>query len=157
MSDIVRINGRAFSAASVILKLDGFTFEGWKSITYGHKRTRVLVYPQNAAQQPGALTRGKYEPGELKLSMRLESAQLLRERCAAKSLDGKSYGDHVFPSMLQYVDGNKPPVKVEFRSCWIASEDNSEGDSPDPSHEDVVFGFMLMKKNGLTLAASTLR
>ena len=151
--DTVRINRKAFQSSDVILKCDGYSYEGWKTTSYGHKRSRVLVYPANASMTPTAVTSGKYEPGELKIGFRIESATLLRERCAAKT-GTKSYGDHVFPVMLQYVSSGKPPVKVEFRDVWIAGEDNSEGDNADPSIEEVVFGFLLMKKNGLTLASA---
>lgn len=150
--DTVRIRGKAFSAGSVVLKIAGLRLTGWSSIDWDQKRERKMVGPQDETQAPDALTRGKTTPGVLKLTMRRETAQLLKEHLASMA-GSTSYGDaEGWGTTLQYIEGTKKPIVNEFRNQWWSSGGGSEKDGVDESNEAVELGFLQLLENGLTLA-----
>jgi hypothetical protein len=149
--DTVRIRGKAFSAASVVLRVAGLRLSGWSAIDWDQKRERKMVFPQDETQEPDAITKGKTTPGVLKITMRRETAQLVKEHLASKA-GSTSYGDaEGWGTTLQYVEGTKKPVVLEFRNQWWASGAGSEKDGIDESNENVELGFLKLLENGLTL------
>ena len=104
MSDQIRVNGNQLSWGSIILKLDQDVFTGFTSISFADKRERVKAYGQGRHHAPRGRSRGKYTIEPVKLTGWKDSVQIFRTQLAARSPDGKSYGDVEFQIIVQYVE-----------------------------------------------------
>jgi hypothetical protein len=153
MSDsLIRINGRAFDAGSVRIKIAGRAFIGIKSTKYDHKRTKAKV----DATVPGlgalGYTQGKYEAGDATFSMLRRTAQDMRDMLAARAGNG-SYGDTEFPIIIYYVAPGIPACKDELLRCSVMTDGGGhDTGNADPLYEDVVFQVIKIKRNGKTLS-----
>jgi hypothetical protein len=100
---------------------------------------------------PRGRSRGKYSTENAKITGWKGSVQDLRAALAAKSKDGKSYGDVVFQVVAQYVEDDDSPITEELIDCVWVADTTSHDESPDPLKEDFEIDYMYAKRNGLTL------
>ncbi len=94
------INGARHSFASIVLKVDGQEFSGFKSITYARHRERGIVHGNNP--DPLGKTRGKntYEC-EIEVYHAEFKAFMLEHF-------GSGYGDKMFPIEVSYAESGFP-------------------------------------------------
>lgn len=148
---IIAINGNAHDHGSVRIKIMGKPYFGIKSVKYDQKRTRGKVMKLGPAHAAIGFTQGTYECGDCTLTMLRRTAQDLRDH-AAERAGTSSYGDAIFPIIVQYITPGVGPCKDELLRCSIMSDaGGTEQGSPDPLYEDVVFQVIKMKRNGKTL------
>lgn len=151
MADALRINGNAVSWGSIELKIDQEKYTGFTSIGFSDKRERVKGYSVGRHHAPTRRSRGKYTVDPVKLVGWKSSVQALRAALAAKSKDGKSYGDVEFQVVVQYVEDNEDPQTIVIDRCVWSSNSTSDEESPDPLKEEIELDAMLIKRNGLVL------
>jgi len=149
--EFVLVNGKVFDHSSVLLHIAGEKVVGFKSIKYGHKRTRGKVTVGGRNRAPRAFTRGTYEADDVTISLLRDSARALRDRLAQKSGSTTSYGEGKFPIVCQQVEAGLPPIVDSFPTCTIMSDGGGTDDNADPHYEDVVFQVLHLKRNGKTL------
>jgi hypothetical protein len=151
MSDQIRVNGNQLSWGSIVLKLDQDVFTGFTGISFADKRERVKAYGQGRHHAPRGRSRGKYTIEPVKLTGWKTSVQIFRTQLAARSPDGKSYGDVEFQIIVQYVETGEIPLTVAIERCvWVGSSSSDE-ESPDPLKEEIEIDAMLIRRNGLVL------
>lgn len=156
MADEIRVNGNTYSYASTILKIDGERYWGITSMSYGDKRERVHGYGMGKSQAPRSKSKGKYTVKPTKLVGEKATIQAIRDQLAAKSSNGKSYGDVSVPIFLQYVEDDQPdPITIEILDCTVEDDDSSNENNSDPSKDEITFLPMRIKRNGLTLYDSS--
>lgn len=151
MADALRINGNAVSWGSIELKIDEEKYTGFTSIGFADKRERTKGYSVGKHHAPTRRSRGKYSTDPVKLVGWKSSIQALRAALAAKSKDGKSYGDVDFQIVVQYIEDNEDPQTVEIDHCVWSSNSTSDEESPDPLKEEIELDCMLIRRNGLVL------
>jgi hypothetical protein len=151
MSDQIRVNGNQLSWGSIILKLDQDVFTGFTSISFADKRERVKAYGQGRHHAPRGRSRGKYTIEPVKLTGWKDSVQIFRTQLAARSPDGKSYGDVEFQIIVQYVEIGEIPLTVAIERCVWTGNSSSDEESPDPLKEEIEIDAMLIRRNGLVL------
>jgi hypothetical protein len=151
MADAIRVNGNQHSWGSIIIKVDGDAFYGFTAMSHGEKRERTKAYGMGRHHAPRGRSRGKYSTENAKITGWKGSVQDLRAALAAKSKDGKSYGDVVFQVVAQYVEDDDSPITEELIDCVWVADTTSHDESPDPLKEDFEIDYMYAKRNGLTL------
>lgn len=151
MSDQIRVNGNQLSWGSIVLKLDQELFTGFTGISFADKRERVKAYGQGRHHAPRGRSRGKYTIEPVKLTGWKSSVQIFRTQLAARSLDGKSYGDVEFQVIVQYVEADETPLTVAIERCVWAGNSSSDEENPDPLKEEIELDAMLIRRNGLVL------
>jgi hypothetical protein len=152
--DTLRVNGNLVSWASTIFKIYTDRFTGLVSIGWDDKRERVPGYGMNRSHAPIGRTSGKYTPGIVKVKMHKHAAIDLRFYLANLAVDGRSYGNAIFPMYLQYVESDLVST-VEFFDCATTGETCSDEESPDPRFEEWEFSTLRIRKDGLTLYDSS--
>lgn len=151
MADALRVNGNMLSWGSITLKLDSERYTGFTSISFADKRERVKGYGSTRHHGPRGRSRGKYTIDPVKLVGWKSSVNALRIGLAARSKDGKSYGDVEFQAVVQYVEDDELPVTVEIDRCVWTSNSSSDEESADPLKEEIELDAMLIRRNGLVL------
>lgn len=151
MADEIRVNGNQLSWGSIVCKIDQERYHGFTSIGYGDSRERVKGYGMGRHQAPRGRSRGKYTPDPVALKGAKSSVQALRKALAARSADGKSYGDVEFEIVVQYIEADETPITVEIERCVWTKNTTSEEEGPDPLSEEIEIDCMLIRRNGLTL------
>jgi len=151
MSDAIRVNGNLYSWGSIVLTIDGEKYYGFTSLSFSDKRERKAVYGMGKAQAPRGKTRGKYTVDNAKLSGPISSVQAARAALAAKSTDGKSYGDVEFHVTCQFVETTETPMVVELFQCTWASNSLDASEGTDEVAEDFEVMPMKIERNGLCL------
>lgn len=155
MSDGIRVNGNAYSWGSLVFKLDGELYRGFRSVSYSEKRERAKYWGMGRAHAPMARTSGKYTPDPVKVAGKIGSVQKLREALAARAPDGKSYGNVEFQGLLQYIEYDETEITVEFdRLVWISNSAGHE-EAAEALTEEFELDTMLIRRNGLTLYDAT--
>ena len=154
MSDLIRVNGKAFDHSSFMLKIAGRRLRTMKEVKYSQKRTRSKVKGNNKSQRAIARTSGDYETDKLTITVTKHEAQAIRNFLASKSPDGEDYGTPEVPIVAQYIERGLPPQKDAFRKCTLESDTGGTSQGPDPTMEDLVFDFMDMTRSGKHLYAS---
>ena len=154
MSDEVRINGNQHSWGSIKVKINGDLFYGFTAIGYADTRERVKAYGMGRSHAPRGRSRGKYTVEPVTLTGWKSSMQALR-KALADAGDGTSYGDTICQIVVQYVEADDTPVTVELEDCVLTKNTTSEEESADPLKEDVEFDCMRIRRNGLTLFATS--
>lgn len=153
--DTVNINGNLFDFGSQELTFDNNTINGYTSITYGgEKRARTKGYGAGRSRRPRGRTGGKYTPPDVKIKFYLDSWAKVMAWAAAKSADGKSYGDAVFPAMLQFVEPGFNTHVVKFDRMSIVEVGGDGEDNDDPNMIEIGFDCMGCERDGLTLYTS---
>jgi hypothetical protein len=155
MSDAIRVNGNQHSWGSIIFKVEGDPFYGFTAIAWGEKRERVVAYGMGRHQAPRGKSRGKYSTENAKVTGWKGSVQALREALAAKSNNGKNYGDVTFQGVIQYIEEDDLSVTEELIDCTWAATSTAHEESADPLKEDFEIQFLYAKRNGLTLFDNT--
>lgn len=152
--DTVRINGFACSWGGTEFKFAGERFHKFTAIDYNHKRTRTLIYGNDAAQAPIGRAKGKYEPAVLKVTGPKFAIEELRT-WFADQVDGVNYGNAVIPIVtLQFLQ-NDQVMTVEFFNVTWDSESSSHSESGDGMSEDVELQPEKIRVNGKTLYDSS--
>lgn len=155
MSDISTVNGIDVSFGSMIFKIGGERFFGQTSVSYGHKLETAKGYSMKRSQAPDRRSRGKYTVEPLKVKFYKSTAQAIRRKLAALSSNGVSYGEPEFSATLQYVEqSSQQSHMVEFFRLRYVGETESDEEGPDLLMEEIEFDPMLIKKDGLLLAAA---
>jgi hypothetical protein len=155
MSDQLRVNGVQLSWGSIVLKLDGEPFTGFTAVSFADKRERVKAYGMARHQAPRGRSRGKYTVEPVKLTGWKDSIKIFRERLAALSVDGISYGDVEFEIVVTYSELDEPPCLVQLERCVWAGNSSSDEEGPDPLKEEIEIDCMLIRRDGLTLFDSS--
>lgn len=151
MSDEFLVNGNQVSWGSAILKLDGDRYSGITGFTVADKRERVKGYGMGRHHAPRSRSRGKYTVEPVKVTFWKASAQIFRMALAARSDDGRSYGDVEFEFVSEYIDTGDLPMIVQATRCVWAGNSSSDEEQPDPLKEEVEFDAMCIYRNGLVL------
>ena len=110
------INGARHSFASIVLKLDGQEFSGFKSITYARHRERTMV--NGANPDPLGKTRGK---NTYECEIEIYFAEF---RAFVLEHFGPGYGDRFFTIEVSYAESGFPTTTDRIVGCTI---DDSEG------------------------------
>ncbi len=151
MADDIRVNGNQHSWGSIIVKIDGDRYYGFTSIGYSDSRERVKAYGMGRHQAPRGRSRGKYSVDPVTLKGWKGSVQALRDALAARSSDGRSYGDVEFEIVVQYIEADDTPITVELERCVWTKNTTSEEEGPDPLSDEIEIDCMLIRRNGLVL------
>lgn len=154
MADVFRVNGNVISWGSCSLKIDSEPFVGFTSISYGDKRERAKLFGMGRAQSARGRTRGKYTTDPIKLKGPKSTVQTLRAQLAASASDGKSYGDVIFPMVLQYIE-DETQITVEFEDCAWTGATSSDEEGADAMMEEIEIDVMRIRRNGLVLFDET--
>jgi hypothetical protein len=160
MSDGIRVNGNAYSWGSIRFKLDGERYFQISEITYADKRERVLFHGMGTHQAPTARSRGKYVPEPVKIKCLKETGANIRAALSAlNDTGGTSYGNAVFPMILQYAEtqigGILKVTDVGFFDCVYVGTNSTESEGPDPLMEEIELQPMRIKRDGKTLYDDT--
>lgn len=157
MADEQRINGTMYSWSSIYAKFDGERYYGFKSISYGDSRTRTKAYGSARHHAPRGRTAGKYEVDPVAVSFEKKSAQALRKALAAKSADGKAYGNVPFEIVIQFDEPDEADtITHTLETCVWGKNAASNEEGPDPLYEDLEFDCMSIDwGDGLRLYDST--
>jgi hypothetical protein len=150
MGDQLRVNGNIVSYGSIKAKIDSDLFVGFTSIGFAHKRERTFVYGMTPDQAPRARTRGKYTAEPIKLKGPKSTFQAMRQALAAKSGDGRSYGDVEFPVVLQLIEQEESHT-IEFDRCVFTGASNSFEEGAEALMEEVELSCFHIIEDGLTL------
>jgi hypothetical protein len=144
-------DGTSYSRASVRFIFIDEIVQFVGEVSSSHKLETALGYGMNLAQGPIVQSAGKYVPGGLKVKGFKGGVQKMREKVAAMSPSGTSYGAPMFPVLIQYIDANESPIDEEFRNCKWEEESSTVTDSPDCLQDELSFTFWTKKTNGLSL------
>lgn len=146
MADKVRINGAQYDQGSVELKINNEPIYGFTNITWGQKRERVKSVSTGKDRRPKGRSRGKYTTDPFKITVRRDTASMIKLQLAALSSDGENYSEpDQTPIVLQYIEdeSNQAPITIEFLECAFTSDaGNSEEDGPDMV--EIEFDFMYL-------------
>jgi phage tail tube protein FII len=148
MAEVVKINGRKYSWASLEVQLDGLIFQGITSLNYKQSLTPAKVGGQGV--YPLDATVGEYE-AEGDMEMNRKDADALRAALAAKTVNG-SYALAEFDAVAQFDDGTQVQTDKLVR-CRIKEEDSQNARSSDASMEKIGLHVMWIEKNGRRMLA----
>jgi hypothetical protein len=151
VSDQVNINGNVMSWGSIKVKIAGDLFTGLTGLEYEDARERALFYGMGRAHAPKGKTRGKYTPSACKLTGKKATIQAMRDKLAALSPSGTSYGDVEFLITAEYVDSGEAPMLVALEQCHWTKNTSSEEENPDPLSESIEFQPLRIRRNGTVL------
>lgn len=151
MSDTIRVNGNALSWGSIVCKVDGEPIYGFTSISFADKRERVKGYGMGRHHAPQRRSRGKYSPENIKLAGWRAAMAELRERLAARSPDGLSYGDVEFQIVTTYFESDETPLVVVAERCVYVGSSATDEEGPDLLKEEAEIDPMFIRRNGLVL------
>lgn len=151
MADPFLVNGNQYSWASIVCKAYEEVWTGFTGITYGDKRERVLAYGMGRHHAPRGRSHGKYTPENVKLTGWKKSVHAFLEGLAARSSDGKSYGDSEFQIMVQFVEFDEGDISVVIERCVVVGVTASHEESPDNLKEEIEIQPMWVTRNGLKL------
>jgi hypothetical protein len=133
--DLVKINGRQYDQGSVELKIRNVPIYGFTTCSWSQKRERVKSVQTGKSRRPRGRTGGKYTTEAFKITVRRDTASVIKLMLAEAATDGQSYGSvDDTPIVLQYIEdeSNQKPVSCEFIDCALVSDGgNSEEDGPD--------------------------
>lgn len=153
--DRERILGNGFSWASGRIMVKGQEWHGTMKLSVGQKRERAKIWGTGRARRPRGRTGGKYS-ASCKLTVARDSMQSFLDFLASFADDGISYGNVEFDILYQQVESDLTPVTVEVFGCVMADENfDDDGDSIDPSKDDIELDVMEVRKNGKTLYDNT--
>lgn len=150
MADDVRVNGNLHSWASITVKINEERFTGFTSVGYSDARERVKAYGIGRHHAPRGRSRGKYTVEQVTLGGQKDTMQALRKTLADAG-DGESYGDTVFQIVVQYVEGDLPPITVELEDCVWTKNTTSDEEGPDALTEEIEIDCLRIRRDGLVL------
>jgi hypothetical protein len=149
--DQVRVQGRLFSWASVIFKINGVRYFGVTSVSWDQSRERTLGYGQNKSGRPRGKTSGKYVCPVLKVKMFTDTAIQLRKDLATLAPDGKSYGEVENIPITNQVSEGGINSTAEFLKCSVGKETPAFDESGEPTQEEWEFTTEGVITDGLSL------
>lgn len=155
MSDAIRINGAQVSWGSIKVKVDGETFTGFTSLSYGDSLETTVAHGMGKHQAPRGRSRGKYTTDPVKLGGPPSTMHALRQKLASKSSDGQSYGQTEFLITAQYVEDDEPPMTTEIERCRYVKNVNNREEGADVLKDEIECSAMMIRRNGLTLCDSS--
>jgi len=124
-------------------------YVGLSKISWEHSIEEGLVRGQGG--KPLGRTRGQYTPGAVAITMRKSSAMALKNKLAAKSSDGKTFGEPIVPLVVQYLEPDDTPITVELNQCRLLKSSTANERGPDGAAEDLEFSTMEIVENGKRL------
>lgn len=153
MADKVRIQGNQYDFGSTSLKLADEPIYGYVSLSWTEKRERQKGYGAGKSRTPRGKSRGRYTTEPAKLVVWRDTWTEIKKMLAAKSSDGKSYGNVEFPMVLQYVEdeSNQDPITVVFYECTIEGASNSTEEEGGNDKVEVTVAYQRVVENDLTL------
>jgi len=151
VSDEIRVNGNVMSWGSIKVKIGGDTFYGLTAIEYEDARERALFYGMGRSHAPKGKTRGKYTPSPCSITGKKATIQAMRDKLAALSTSGTSYGDVEFEVTAEYVDTGEQPMLVALEQCSWTKNSSSEEENPDPLSEKIELLPLRIRRNGTVL------
>lgn len=134
------INGVRHSFSSIILKLQGQVFIGFKSIEYSRTRSRGIA--QGNHPDPLGKTRGK---NEYKATVEL----YLAEWNAFQAKLGAGYGDKFFHVTVSYAESGFDNITDSILGCTMDTTDGGGSEGTDPSTRKFEINPLKIKFNGL--------
>lgn len=137
--DFPLINGRRYSFASVILKINGRQVVGVKEVSYNWKIDRAKVRGTNI--QPLGMTRGEYDC-EGSLTFYKEDYDELIANL------GDGYGEAVFDIAVSYADVGQPTVTDELRGCSLGGAEKSPSQGTDALEVKCDLSITYILENG---------
>jgi hypothetical protein len=168
--DLAYINKNAFSwgdAAFFIALPDlgnaGGRLYGFKKFSHGApKRERVLVYGQNTAQAPIAVSKGKYTPPTPKIEFHAHSLDAdatapytgLIELLAQGAPDGRSYGETRMNWVFQMLN-NGAYAEYRWYNVYIVGESADWEEGPEGLTRECDFICTRHTVNGKTIYDSS--
>lgn len=151
MGDAIRVNDFGYGYGSLVFQLDDERFYGFTSVQFGEKREHGKGWSMARHMAPYIRSPGLYTPDNLKVTGWRGSVLKLKQGLAAKSSDGRSYGNVIFRGVLQYVEPDQEEITINFdRLVWTANAASHEL-SADPLKYDFELDVMSLDENGLTL------
>ena len=155
MADTPSVNGNIPSWADIIIKIDDDRYYGITEISYEDARERALVYGMNKSGGPRGMTSGKYTPSASSMTMDKVAARELKAALAARSSDGKSFGNTEFQVVVQYAAEGQPVQTDTLSRCRITGNGNSHSEGSDALTESIPFQPLAIDYDGLTLYDSS--
>ena len=157
MADQYRINGNVYGWASITLKLDGIPYSGFDLINYSDKRERPYQYGMGRHHGPRGRAPGKYTPDASKIGGSKKSLAIFRAALAAKSPDGRSFGNVPFEADVLYVEEGEgqTPIHDHLEGCVLTTTSAQHQESADPLRDEAEMSVMRIYWNGLTLFDSS--
>jgi hypothetical protein len=153
--DEKRINGAQVSWASIKVKFDGDDVVGFTSLNYGDFLETAKTWGMGKHHAPRGRSRGKYNTDPVKLAGPPSTMEALRQKLAAKSPDGQSYGLVEFLIVAQYVEDGEPPMTVEIERCRYVKNVENREEGSEALKDEIEIDCMLIRRNGLTLCDSS--
>lgn len=152
--DLMRVNGRLVSRASVIFKIDDVPIYGVVSIDWDQGRPHAKGMGLKKSGPPLGRTSGEYEAGMLKVRFFTHTAQTVRKNLAERVDDGRSYGNAVVDATLE-IDEPEFPQLTEFFEITVEKETSGIPEGPEATAVDFEFSMMKLREDGLTLYDSS--
>lgn len=155
-TDQVRRSNIVLSWQSDIVKIDNQEWDGITAIGYDETLEHKIQHANRRDAAPVGMTRGKYTPGTLKITMLRDTAARLKQYLAAKGGVG-SHGAAEFQVDVQHVEPSQDVISATLTGCrWQkSSRDDKEGN--DALTEEVECAFLKANEtlNGTTISLYT--
>jgi hypothetical protein len=157
MADQYLVNGFVLSWASIILKVDGDPFTGFKLINYADQREHAYQFGMGRHHGPRGRSAGKYTPQPCKLGGAKSSFANLRAKLASKASDGRSFGNVEFEADVMYVEPGSSELTIHdhLERCLLGSTSAQHTEGVEGLEEEADFSVMRITWNGLTLYDSS--
>jgi len=153
MADVRKINGNRYSWGSISVKLNGDRLYGYTDLSFSSKRTRELLYGMGQDHAPIGRTRGKFEPGDVKLTGYSGSVQNLLDSLTAAAGTGEGPGDVVFEIVCQYIETDETEITVNLTGCVIVEESSSHSEGTEGMKTEITIQPINVLRNGKSLAS----
>ncbi|MBX3204005.1 MAG: hypothetical protein KF764_02990 [Labilithrix sp.] len=147
--ELIRLNGYAYSWASIIFKVNFVPYLGLKSIDFGDSIEEELIYGSNRAGIPIARTAGKYTPGDLTVGALNGTAQTIMESLGLLGIGAISKPEVMCTLTLS--EFGKPDTTYTFNRCRMVAPKDSPSEGVEGLTTDLTFKPMWIERNGLTL------
>jgi hypothetical protein len=152
MTDVVRVNDRAYSWSSVLWKAFGSPWTGLLSIEFDDSLEVTKGYGLGRHHAPTRRSAGKYVPGMVKIKVFASTAQAMIDQAAMMSPSQRAYGQASFPMLLQLIEpGEIMPITTSFKGARIVKAGSSYQEGPDLLVQDMELDVMAILRNGKTL------
>lgn len=155
MADATRVNGNQISWSSLRIKINDIPYSGITGIDYTDGRERAYAYGTGRHHAPRGKTAGKYTPEPCVITCWKSTAQAIRKDLAAQAADGVSYGNVVFPIVVQWIEPDDSVITDEILECHLTKNEQSTEEGPEGPNEKLTFMPMRIVRNGLALFDAT--
>ncbi len=132
MSDKKRVNGSIYDWGSIVCTVDGERFYGFTTLDDPEETLEVAkVWGMSKNRAPRGRTNGKYTPGPGKIGGPLGSITDFLALLGSKAADGKSFGKVVFQVVVQFIEADETPYKIEWRDCRVTKRSGAREEGAD--------------------------